>query len=170
LFVQFPSGELCREHRVRRSKYGGRPCEGGPWPFRHRPRTTIRKERALIEREERIGSQRETEIGTSGEPVSRFEPLDVPPLLPFWLGCLIAAFIVAVLIGITIGFPLADRQQSRGPLQPLPPAPQLESAPAAELQRYDSAKRRQLESGKGATMSIEAAMRATAKQGWGPPK
>jgi hypothetical protein len=97
----------------------------------------------------------------------RNEPSDVSPLLPLWLAIGFAATVSGVMIAITLAFPLADRQQFRGPLQPLPPAPQLQTAPAADLQRYDAAKRRELEARKGAAEhSIEAAMRATAKQGW----
>jgi hypothetical protein len=102
-----------------------------------------------------------------GEPAIRYEPRDVPPLLPFWLACLIGGFVALVLIGITIGFPLADRQQYRGPMQALPPAPRLEVAPVLELQRYQAAKRKELRT---SPLPIEAAMQATVKQGWGPPK
>jgi len=102
-------------------------------------------------------------LGISGDAASRFEPRDVPPFLPLWLGLLIAAFVVGVLVWVTVGFPLADHQQYRGPLKALPPAPRLETAPVADRQRYDAAKRRELK-------SIETAMRATAQQGWGPPK
>ena len=104
-------------------------------------------------------------------PATRFEPRDVPPFLPFWLACLFAAFIAAVLIGITISFPLADHQEARGPLQSLPPAPQIETAPAADLARYDAAKQAELKrrSQSGET-AIDAAMKATAQQGWGPSK
>lgn len=87
----------------------------------------------------------------------------MPALLPLWLGLLIAAFIVGVLVWVTIGFPLADHQQYRGPLKPLAPAPQLETAPVAKRQGYDAAKKQELN-------SIAAAMQATAQQGWGPPK
>ena len=87
----------------------------------------------------------------------------MPALLPFWLGALIAAFIVGVLVWVTIGFPLADHQEYRGPVKPLPPAPQLQPAPSADLQRYEAAKQQELR-------SIDAAMRATAQQGWGPPR
>lgn len=80
-----------------------------------------------------------------------------------WLACLLAAFVGGVLLSIELAFPLATHQQSRGPLKPLPPKPRLETAPVAELQRYEAAKRRQL----GAS---EEAMQETAKQGWGPPK
>lgn len=88
----------------------------------------------------------------------------MPALLPFWLGCILAGFVIFVLVIITIGYPLADRQQSRGPLQPLPAAPRLETAPVRDRQHYDAAKQ---EETKG---SIDAAIRATAQQGWGPPK
>ena len=94
----------------------------------------------------------------------------MPPLLPFWLGVLIAAFVIGVLVWVTIGFPLADHQQYRGPLKTLPPAPRLETAPVADRRRYDAAKQAELDGRDGATMSIEAAMKATAQQGWGPPK
>ena len=91
-------------------------------------------------------------------------------MLPFWLGLLIAAFIGGVLLSVQLGFPLAVHQESRGPLSPLPPAPRLESAPRADLLQYEAAKRRELAGRGRATMPIETAMRATAQQGWGPPK
>jgi hypothetical protein len=120
--------------------------------------------------EESIDSRPETELRSSGDAASRFEPRDVPPLLPFWLGMLIAAFVIGVLVSVTAGFPLADHQQYRGPLKGLPPAPQLQPAPADDLQRYEAVKQQELAGRNGASMSIEAAMRATAQQGWGPPK
>lgn len=103
----------------------------------------------------------------SGESAVRYEPKDVPPLLPVWLAAGLASFIAIVLIGITLGFPLAVHQQSRGPLQPLPPTPRLQVAPAQDLKQYQASKSRELERG---GMPIEAAMRATAAQGWGPPR
>jgi hypothetical protein len=72
-----------------------------------------------------------------------------------------------VLVFITIGFPLADHQEYRGPLRALPPAPTLQVAPVMELQRYKAAKLKELDSSQ---LPIEQAMRETAKQGWGPPK
>ena len=104
-----------------------------------------------------------------GQSAVRYEPKDVPPLLPFWLGLLIAAFVGAVLLSVQLGFPLAVHQESRGPLRPLPPAPRLESAPVGDLQRYQAAKRGEL-AGHGRGIPIDAAMQTTAKQGWGPPK
>jgi hypothetical protein len=97
----------------------------------------------------------------------RFEPKDVPAFLPLWLAVGLAGFVVIVLGGITISFPLADHQEYRGPMQPLPPAPRLQVAPAQDLKSYQAAKQREL---KHAPMPIDAAMQATAKQGWGPPQ
>ncbi len=101
---------------------------------------------------------------------TRFECSDVPPLLPFWLACLLGAFVGVVLIGITLGFPLADAQQFRGPLQQLPPAPRLQLAPAKDLLAYRTAEQKELEGRRRNGLSIEAAMAQTARQGWGTPK
>lgn len=103
------------------------------------------------------------------ERSARFEASDVPAWLPLWLGMGLAGFVIGVLVAIAIFFPLASHQQYRGPLQPLPPAPQLQVAPGSDLTAYRSAKDRELE-GHGGSGSIEAAMRATARQGWGPPR
>jgi hypothetical protein len=104
------------------------------------------------------------------EAATRYEPRDVPAFLPFWLACLLGFFIAVVLVGITIGFPLADKQEYRGPMQALPPAPRLQLAPAMDLQRYDIAKQRELEETRPNGQSIDAAMQQTAVQGWGTPK
>lgn len=97
----------------------------------------------------------------------RFEPIDVPPLLPLWLAAGLAGCVILVLLGIMVAYPLADRQQYRGPMQPLPPAPRLQVAPAEDLERYQAAKERELEK---TGVPLETAMRATVQQGWGPPK
>lgn len=88
----------------------------------------------------------------------------MPTWLPLWLAAGLAAFIVMVLVGVTLAFPLADHQQFRGPLRALPPTPRLEVAPGKRLQRYQVAKQKELQ------RSIDAAMNATAAQGWGPPR
>jgi len=117
----------------------------------------------------RIGSRPDSDESTAPEAASRYEPLDVPPLLHFWLACLLAAFVGGVLLTVSIGYPLATHQQYRGPLKTLPPAPRLELSPHYDLQRYESAKQQELR-GSGTSIPIEAAMRETAQQGWGPPK
>lgn len=97
----------------------------------------------------------------------RYEPTDVPPLVALALAAGLAGFVIAVLVGITVSFPLADRQEYRGPLQRLPPAPRLQVAAADDLTAYRATKRKELEQ---APLPIEAAMRKTAEQGWGPPR
>lgn len=101
----------------------------------------------------------------SREEAPRFEPRDVPALLPAWLAAGLASFVVIVFLVIWIGFPLANHQEYRGPMQALPGAPRLQVAPGEDLARYRIAKRRELERER-----IAAAMVATAKQGWGSAK
>lgn len=97
----------------------------------------------------------------------RFEPKDVPPLLPLWLACGLGGFVIFVLLGITLFYPLANRQEARGPLERLPPAPRLQVAPANDLAAYRRAKDKELQR---SAVPIDQAMRATAHQGWGSPK
>lgn len=97
----------------------------------------------------------------------RFEPTDVPALLPLWLGAGLGSCLILVLVAIMLGYPLADRREDRGPHRPLPPAPRLQLAPARDLAQYRSAKSNELQHNR---ISVEAAMRATAQQGWGPPQ
>ena len=97
----------------------------------------------------------------------RFEPSDVPAFLPLWLAAGLAGFIVIVLVGIWLAFPMANHQQYRGPLQPLPPAPRVQVSPEQDLRAYEAAKAREL---KSPPIPIEQAMEATAEQGWGAPK
>ncbi len=98
---------------------------------------------------------------------ARFEPKDVPPLLPLWLAAGLGGFVIIVLVGIWLFYPLANRQEYRGPMQHLPAAPRLQVAPAEDLARYRAAKAEELHR---APMPLDQAMRATARQGWGPPK
>ena len=97
----------------------------------------------------------------------RFEAADVPPLLPLWLGAGLGGAVLGVMLAITLFYPLATRQEYRGPLQQLPPAPTLEVAPLSHRANYDATKQRELQQ---APVPIEQAMRATAQQGWGPPR
>lgn len=104
---------------------------------------------------------------SGAEHAPRFEPADVPPLLPLWLASGLAGCVIIVLLCITLFYSAATRQQDRGPLQHLPPAPRLQVSPVADRARYDAAKANELRT---ARVPIEQAMRATARQGWGPPK
>ena len=131
---------------------------------------TTRLSCAASERpKEQGGSSLKTDQQSQPKSRPRFEPLDVPAFLPFWLAALLAAFVGGVLLYISLAFPLATNQQSRGPLKPLPPAPRLLTAPEGDLQRYETAKAQELKGSRG-SLPIEAAMEETAKQGWGPPK
>ena len=98
---------------------------------------------------------------------ARFEPADVPPLLPLWLAAGLGGCVIIVLLCISLFYPLATRQQDRGPLQHLPPAPRLQVSPIADRALYDAAKAKELRT---APVPIEQAMQATARQGWGPPR
>jgi hypothetical protein len=100
-------------------------------------------------------------------PAVRFEPEDVSSLLPLWLAAGLAGFVVVVLLVITLFHPLANRQEYRGPMQQLPPAPRLQVAPLQDLTRYKQMQAKELRS---SPVPIDAAMRATAQQGWGAPK
>jgi len=97
----------------------------------------------------------------------RFEARDVPSLLPLWLAGGLGGFVLLVLVGITLFYPLANRQEVRGPLQPLPPAPRLQVAPQNDLAAYRRAKENELQRSR---MPIDSAMRATAHDGWGTPR
>jgi hypothetical protein len=97
----------------------------------------------------------------------RFEPRDVPALLPLWLAAGLGGFVAIVLGGITLGYPAANHQQYRGPLRSLAPEPRLQVAPTRDLWGYEASKERELS---GSKVPIDAAMRATARQGWGPPR
>lgn len=105
--------------------------------------------------------------GDQSRPRARFEAADVPPLLPLWLGAGLGGCVAVVILCISLFYPLANQQQDRGPLQQLPPAPQLEVSPQAHRARYDADKTRELRT---APVPIEQAMQETARQGWGPPK
>jgi hypothetical protein len=96
----------------------------------------------------------------------RFERSDVPAFLPLWLAAGLGGFVVVVLVGVSIAFPLAVHQQYRGPLQSLPPAPRLQVSPGQDLKAYEAAKAREL---KTAPLPIDQAMKVTAAEGWGPP-
>jgi hypothetical protein len=97
----------------------------------------------------------------------RFERSDVPALLPLWLAAGLGGFVIIVFVGIWFAFPLADHQQYRGPHQPLPPAPRVQVSPGQDLKAYEAAKARELTT---APVPIDQAMKATAEQGWGPPR
>lgn len=104
------------------------------------------------------------------DPNARFEVRDVSLSVVALLASGLALSIAGVLIMVGFAFPAANRPYLRGPTVALPPAPRLESAPFAELDRYEARKAAEL-NGRGGPhrIPIEQAMRQTAKQGWGKP-
>jgi hypothetical protein len=104
-----------------------------------------------------------------------FERSDVPPRLLIALATGLAATVAAVLIALAIVFPEALVPNPRGPSQPLPPKPRLQTVPADDLVRLRQAELRRL-GGYGVTVDghvripIEQAMRKVASQGWSATK
>lgn len=99
------------------------------------------------------------------DPNARYEVRDVPPWLVMLLALGFALSVAGVIIFVGLAFPSANRPYLRGPITTLPQAPRLQSAPLADLHRYQAAKAAELSGAKG-TVPIEQAMRETAKQGW----
>jgi hypothetical protein len=104
-----------------------------------------------------------------------YERSDAPPWLLAALAAAVFLSIGIVLGGVAIGFPHALVPYTRGPLQPLPPQPRLQSAPASDLAAYRQAERKTLttygRTGNGhVRVPVDQAMRAVAAQGWGGTK
>lgn len=104
-------------------------------------------------------------------PETAFESSDVPPSLLVSLAGGLAASIAAVLIALSIAFPIALRSTPRGPAQPLPPDPRLQTAPGVDLARYRSAEQAKLGSYRlmpngHVQVPIDVAMRSEAARGW----
>jgi hypothetical protein len=92
-------------------------------------------------------------------PKTDYERSDVPPRLLAALAAGLALSIGAVLGGVAIAFPFALSPPTRGPTQPLPPKPSLETAPSADLAEYRAVERRRL-------ARIDEAMNTVASEGW----
>ncbi|HEX5183464.1 MAG TPA: hypothetical protein VFW19_09970 [Allosphingosinicella sp.] len=102
-----------------------------------------------------------------------FERSDVPPLL---LLALALGFAVAVALTMAVlagAYPRALRDVDRGPVQALPPAPRLQTAPGRDLDAYRAAERRRLETygwsdrAQGRVrVPVDQAMRRVAAEGW----
>lgn len=92
-------------------------------------------------------------------PDTDYERTDVPPRLLIALAAGLALSIGAVLGGVALAFPFALGPPGRGPTQPLPPQPRLETEPSAHLAEYRALERRRL-------AGIDQAMNAVAAEGW----
>ncbi len=99
------------------------------------------------------------------------ETSDVPPALLAGLAGGLALAIAIVIGGVAIGFPSVLSPAPRGPLQALPPAPQLQSDPRGDLERYDQLQMHRL-ANYGWTpdghvrVPIDQAMDEVAANGW----
>lgn len=103
------------------------------------------------------------------DPNARYEVRDASLLVVALLAIGLALSVAGVLVMVGLAFPTANRPYMRGPTVALPPAPRLESAPFAELDRYEARKAAELSARGPQRIPIEQAMRQTAKQGWGKP-
>ena len=96
-------------------------------------------------------------------PDTDYERSDVPPRLLAALAAGLVASIAAVLIGVALAFPFALAPPGRGPTQPLPPQPRLETDPSADVANYRAVERRRL-------ARIDEAMNEVAAEGWSDGK
>lgn len=96
-------------------------------------------------------------------PKTDYEHSDVPPRLLAALAAGLALSICTVLAGVALAFPFALSPPERGPTQPLPPTPRLETAPSADLDSYKVIEQRRL-------AGIGQAMNEVASEGWSAGK
>lgn len=96
-------------------------------------------------------------------PETDYERSDVPPRLLFALAIGLAGSIAAVLVAIALAFPFALNPPGRGPSQPLPPEPRLQTAPSSDLVRYRAMEKQRLD-------GVDRAMKEVAAQGWSDGK
>lgn len=92
-------------------------------------------------------------------PDTDYERSDVSPRLLVALAAGLALSIAAVLGGVALAFPFALGPPGRGPTQPLPPQPRLETDPSAHIAEYRARERRRL-------AGIDEAMNSVAAKGW----
>ena len=101
-----------------------------------------------------------------GRSETDYERSDVPPRLLAALAAGFAATIGIILVALSIAFPHALQPVTRGPLQPLPPQPRLQTAPALDLARYRAAEDQRLDARGPAKVPIDQAMNDVASEGW----
>jgi len=102
-----------------------------------------------------------------------YERSDVPPLLLLALAVGFAVTVAIIMTVLAAVYPHALNDDVKGPLQALPPAPRLQTAPRRDLVAYDAAERRRLETygwsdrahGR-VRLPVQHAMRQVAAEGW----
>lgn len=112
------------------------------------------------------------ESPTSASTHTAFERSDVSPKLLGAIAAALVIFVLALVFVLRIAFPSATESRSVGPTQPLPPRPQLQSDPPADLSRLRADEDARLASygwvdrEKGtARIPIDEAMKAVAARG-----
>jgi hypothetical protein len=106
-----------------------------------------------------------------------YERSDVPPLLLLALAFGFALTVAIVMTVLAAIYPHSLNDDFKGPLQALPPAPRLQTAPRRDLVAYQVAEHRRLGTYGWADRSqgrvrvpVEQAMRQVAAQGWRSPQ
>ena len=102
-----------------------------------------------------------------------YERSDVPPFVLLGLAVGFALMVAIIMTVLTAVYPHALDDDYKGPVQALPPAPRLQTAPRRDLVAYDAAERRQLETYGWADRAqgrvrapVQQAMRQVAAEGW----
>lgn len=104
-----------------------------------------------------------------------YERSDAPPRLVAALALGLAATVAILFVALAIAFPQSLGPHPRGPLQPLPPQPRLQTTPTRDLDSYRRSEARRLGgyggSANGAVrVPIDQAMRQVASEGWSKGK
>ena len=102
-----------------------------------------------------------------------YERSDVPPLVLLALAIGFAVTVAIVMAVLAAVYPHSLNDDDKGPLQALPPAPRLQTAPRRDLVAYRAAEQRRLETygwtdraQGGVRVPVERAMRQVAAEGW----
>ncbi|HEX4739579.1 MAG TPA: hypothetical protein VH331_18675 [Allosphingosinicella sp.] len=102
-----------------------------------------------------------------------YERSDVPPVVLLALAVGFALTVAIVMIVLAAAYPHSLNDDFKGPTQPLPPAPRLQTTPRSDLVAYQAAERRRLETygwtdrAQGRVHEpVSQAMRQVAAQGW----
>ena len=102
-----------------------------------------------------------------------YERSDVPPVLLLALAAGFALTVAIVMSILAATYPRSLDDGIKGPIQALPPAPRLQSAPRRDLVAYEAAERRRLDTygwsdrAQGRVrVPVDRAMRQVAAEGW----
>jgi hypothetical protein len=116
--------------------------------------------------------QMQARMSDSANPAG-YERSDVPPLLLLALAVGFAVTVAIVMAVLAAAYPRSVNDDFKGPIQALPPAPRLQTAPRRDLVAYDAAERRRLDTygwsdrtNLRVRVPVKQAMRQVAAEGW----